>query len=248
LKNYYDSDFIEDISHKLCEEIAEISKGVCLLGFSRGKDSIAAYIRLKYYFKTIIPFHLCSVPHLSFVDDSLNYYEKILETKIERCVNGEITKAIGTLIYQPIEDEDNIDQLNLWAYDTHKVVELIKRKYNLPLDTWTAFGINASDSIDRHIYVNKYKGKIDSRKSFYPCYNWKKKQIIDYINKYNIKLPKDYLLSNRTLAGLPSYRHLEKINEIFPEDMEKIECVFPFIKAQMARNEFRKNNINQEVV
>ena len=232
---------MKDIPHNLCKEISELSNGVCLLGFSRGKDSIAAWIILKKYFNRIIPFHVCSIPHLSFVDESLKYYEEYFNTPIERFLSGEITKALNFLWYQPIEDEGEIDSLELWEYDNHNICDILRKKHDLP-SVWCAYGINASDSIDRRIYVNKYKGKIESRKSFYPCFDYKKTQILNIIKENNILLPKDYLISNRSLAGIPGIRHLEGIKEKFPNDFEKIKLWFPLIEVQIARNKFRESN------
>lgn len=228
-----------EATRRLCEEIAQLTSGTCLLGFSRGKDSIAAWIYLKQFFHTIIPFHCASIPHLSFVDTSLDYYERVFETKIIKCLSGEVSRAIDSLIFQPLEDEQDIDALELWNYDNHHIIELIKEECGIP-DVWCAFGINATDSIDRRIYIKKNQGRNEEQKTFYPCFDWTKQQIIEAIDLAGIKLPRDYLLANRSFAGIPNYRHIARMDEVFPDDMEKIETLFPFIRAQLARNEFRK--------
>ena len=212
--------------------------GRCLLGFSRGKDYIAAWLYLREFFNEVIPFHCSSIPHLSFVDESLNYYESVFNTKIIRCLSGEITMALSDLIYQPLEDEAEIDELELWSYDNHDIIGLLRAQYGSEL--WCAFGINITDSIDRRIYVQKNQGRNEERKTFYPCFDWSKKQILKAIDDFGIKLPGDYKLANRSLAGLPNFRHLCRIEEVYPQDMEKIELWFPFIRAQLARNEFRR--------
>lgn len=226
-----------EATRRLCEEIAQLTSGTCLLGFSRGKDSIAAWIYLKQFFHTIIPFHCAAVPHLSFVNTSLDYYEDVFKTKITRCLGGEISTAIQNLIFQPLESEDEIDALELWKYDNHDIAGLLREQYGA--DIWCAFGINMTDSIDRRIYVKKNQGRNEERKTFYPCFDWTRGQIMEVIDRAGIKLPGDYRLANRSLSGIPSYRHLLRMQEIFPDDMRKIETLFPFIRAQLARNEFR---------
>lgn len=230
-----------EASRRLCEEISSISGGICLLGFSRGKDSIAAWLYLQRFFKTIIPFHCASVPHLSFVDESLDYYEGVFKTKIIRCLSGEVTGAIMDLVYQPSEDEEEIDVMELWQYDNHDIIDLLQNKYGP--DLWCAFGINLTDSIDRRIYVQKNQGRNEARKTFYPCFDWTKTQIMQVIDDAGIKLPGDYRLANRSLAGIPNTRHLLRMGEIYPRDMELIELYFPFIRAQLARNEFRREKV-----
>jgi hypothetical protein len=227
-----------EASRRLCEQIASISGGRCFLGFSRGKDSIAAWLFLREFFDTIIPFHCASVPHLSFVDESIGYFERKFETKIYRCLGGETSTAIQNLIYQPLEDEEGIDALELLKYDNHDIVALLREKYGA--DVWCAFGINMSDSIDRRIYVKKYQGRNDGHKTFYPCFDWSKYQIMLAIDRAGIVLPGDYRLAARSLAGIPNIRHLQRMEEIYPRDMERIELWFPFIRAQLARNEFRR--------
>jgi hypothetical protein len=103
-----------------------------------------------------------------------------------------------------------------------------------------------TDSIDRRIYVKKNQGRNEERKTFYPCFDWSKKQILKAIDDFGIKLPGDYKLANRSLAGIPNYRHLFRMEEIFPQDIKKIELWFPFIRAQLARNEFRAEKLKQK--
>lgn len=60
---------------EVLEEIAQLSGGRCLLAFSRGKDSIAAWLELgeSGLFPEIVPFHLDGCPGMSFVEGSLRY-------------------------------------------------------------------------------------------------------------------------------------------------------------------------------
>lgn len=231
-----------EASRRLCEAISELTGGVTLLAFSRGKDSIACWLQLRRYFRRIIPFHCASVPHLGFVDRSLDYYERFFDRKIERFLSGECSAAVSNLVFQPGEDEEAIDAMGLWKYDNHALVRLMRRKYRVP-NAWCAYGINLTDSIDRRIYVSKYQGRIDSRRSFYPCFDWTGEQIVDCVRRGGVKLPEDYVLASRTLAGLPNNRHLERLEAVFPEDMDRVETLFPFIRARLARNAFRSVSV-----
>jgi len=62
-------------SDELCEYMAELSGGNTLLAFSCGKDSIVAWLKLRKYFKKIVPYYMYCVPNLEFVEKSLRYYE-----------------------------------------------------------------------------------------------------------------------------------------------------------------------------
>jgi len=224
-------------SRRLCEEISALSGGVCFLGFSRGKDSIAALVWLKRFFTRIIPFHCCGVPHLSFVDESLKYYEDLFGCEILRFIEGDVMRAIGDLHFQPPTAEAEINDMDLWLYDKLDIVELLRRELDLP-DAWCAWGILTNDNMFRRMYCAK-RFRNENRKSFYPIYDWTRRQVIETLVAERILLPKDYLVKNRTLSAMPQYRDLKGIEEKYPADMQRIEDVFPFIRAEMARQEFR---------
>jgi len=228
-----------DASSRLCAEISRISGGVCFLGFSRGKDSIAAWLRLKQFFHTIIPFHCASVPGLAFVDDSLVYYERVFETTILRFMDGACLDGVGNLFWQPPGSEEAVNALELWQFDKHDIIDYLRREMNLP-EAWCAFGINMTDSLDRRIWVEKAGGRNDNYKTFYPCYDWKKVQIVQVIKEAGIMLPKDYTAANRTFAGLPAYRHLAHMREWAPDDYERLKLLYPMVEAELARQEFRR--------
>jgi hypothetical protein len=209
-----------------------------LLGFSRGKDSIAAWLWLRHFARRIIPFHCAGVPHLAFQDESLAYYERFFGTPIERCVSGAFTGSLAKLIYQPCEDEEAIDELSLWEFDNLEVARLVAAKHGCP-DAWTAFGINVGDSIDRRIYVKKYGGHNEARRTCYPCFDWPRGMIMRAIEESGVKLPGDYRMANRSMAGIRNMRHLALMESLYPEDFARVELWFPLIRARMARDQFR---------
>lgn len=225
-------------SRQLCEAISKVSGGACILGFSRGKDSLAAWLFARQFFDVIIPFHCAAVPHLSFVDESLDYYERFFGTPIARCFDGSVTEAITGLVYQPLEDEDAIDDLALTAWNNLYVADVLRRVESR-LNAWCAFGISLNDSMERRIYVSQSKGKNLDNMSFYPCWDWPKSMVLETVEAAGLKLPKDYLLSNRTVAGAPAYRWLKRLEEVFPADFERVEAAYPLVRAELARNHFR---------
>ena len=60
-------------SAELCDQMAR-ECDTAILAFSTGKDSIAAWLQMRRYFKRIIPYYCYSVPGLEFVEKSLCYY------------------------------------------------------------------------------------------------------------------------------------------------------------------------------
>lgn len=226
-------------SDALCAAIAAESRGTCLLGFSRGKDSVAAWLQLRRFFSRVIPFHCATVPTLSFADRSLEYYESVFDTPIERYVDPEFATAVDDLVYQPCEDIPAIEALDLWSYSKHQLADCLRFKHGVP-NAWCAFGINASDSLDRRVYVLDSGGRNDNHRTFYPCFDWTREQILSLIDSAGIRLADDYLVSSRSLAGVPGLRNLPRMEDVFPDDFARIEAAYPFIRAALARNEFRR--------
>jgi len=236
-----------------CERIAARSNGVCLLGFSRGKDSVAAWLWLRRFFHTIVPFHCASVPHLGFVDRSLAYYEKEFGTKIERCLSGDTLHMMHQLVFQPGGDEKKIEAMvkknpRMWShYGNNEVAAAIKIKRGLPPETYTAYGISMWDSVFRRLRMTQKGGGIkedagyrDSTFSFFPCFDWHTHDIMRAIELSGLRLPDDYVMANRTVANGIDAKHLVRMKRLFREDFERTKAMFPFLEAHVARNEFRK--------
>jgi len=53
------------------------------------------------------------------------------------------------------------------------------------------------------------------------------------------------MLANRTLASIPNLRHLINMEKEMPDELERVELIFPFIRARLARNEFRKGKAHE---
>jgi hypothetical protein len=226
-------------SRAVCKEVARLSGGTIFLGFSRGKDSVAAWLWLREFFPRVIPFHCAAVPGLGFVERSLAYYEELFQTPIIRCLSGELLDAVSQLVYQPIEDEDWIDALDWHGQSNEQVVADLRRSLGLP-NAWVAWGISATDSVIRRSAQKYDGGKSEKRRALYPCFDWPKALILNTIEQAGASLPEDYRLACRSFAGVPGIRHLARMREVFPEDFERVKLCYPFVEAQLARMEFRK--------
>ena len=55
-----------------------------LLAFSCGKDSLGAWCALRDAGIEVVPAYLWYLPHLAFVDEELEHYERLFGTKIHR--------------------------------------------------------------------------------------------------------------------------------------------------------------------
>lgn len=75
-----------------------------LLAFSRGKDSIAAWISLRdsKLFKRIIPIYLYLVPGLNFEEDDLKYFEDVFQTHIMQLPHPSLYRMMFNNVFQPL--------------------------------------------------------------------------------------------------------------------------------------------------
>lgn len=230
------------LTDALCKEISAQCGGVCLLEFSRGKDSIVSWLQLRRFFPRLIPFHLASIPHLSFVDESLAYYEDFFQTKIERYLNGYVAWAISDLQYQSPESKSWAESCDYRLVKTREFHEALRRKHDVPL-AYCARGLTVGDNLGRRIHLRRYKGRNDKAKVFYPIYDWSKELVLKTVKRSGVKLPKDYWLHSHSLTGMPDYMHLERMRRLFPQDYERTKALFPLIDVSSVRMQFRRERI-----
>ena len=225
-------------SDALCEEIAKRSGGVCLLSFSRGKDALAAWLNLSRFFRHIIPFTCAGIPHVSFADEYLEYCERIFGTHIIRIQDGGLYGAINALQFQYPHDEEWIDNAGLPVYDAQNIVGIIRMRLGLP-NAWTAYGLNASDSIDRMITVRECKGRYYGTRSFYPNFDWTHKQIMDALKASNVRLSNEYHIAARSFAGGLMPHTMLSIEKRAPDLLRQLEYYYPLCKSLLCRAHWR---------
>lgn len=226
----------------LCQEIAKKSNGTCFLLFSRGKDSLCAWLQLKKYFRRIIPIHCASIPGLKHVNTILDYYEDALcdpdkNERILRMVGEEVPLGLVRKMYQRWEDVEALSELETEDFSKLDILEYLRYKMNLP-KCWCAVGMSVSDSIDRRIYIKKTGGKNPNNLTFYPCGFWERPEILRAVRECGLKLSDEYRWGNRTLGGVPSMTVGKVLREHYPEDYERYLAIWPLAQAKEIREAF----------
>jgi len=224
----------------LCQQMAAAHNGVCLLSFSCGKDSIAAWLQLREHFDRIIPVYMYLVPGLEFIDRSLAYYEQVFQAEIIRLPHPSLYRWLNHLTFQPPEHCRIIEDAGLPSFDYDDVLTVAKEIAGVSQDTYTAVGVRSADSINRHSAIKQHGPYNMARKQFYPVYDWKKEQLVDTIARSSIKLPPEYRLFGRSFDGL-DYRFLKPIKEHFSADYDRILAWFPLADIELARMTYRSN-------
>ena len=225
-------------SDQLCREIARETGGVCLLSFSRGKDALAAWLNLSRFFSRIIPFTCAAIPHIPFADEYLAYLERIFGTHVIRLQDSGLYSMVNALRFQLPHDEEWINGATLPEYDPQDVASTIRAHLGLPR-AWTAYGLNASDSIDRMITVRQCHGRYYGTRSFYPNFDWTHSQIMECLRRSNIRLSDEYHIASRSFAGSPMPHTVAAIARRDPDLFRRLELFYPLLKASLCRTEWR---------
>lgn len=228
-------------SRALNQWVREYSGDTCLLAFSCGKDSIAAWIEVNRYFDKVIPFYKYLVPGLEFVEESLAYYEKTFGTKIIQMPHPSLYRWLNNLTFQAPENCAIVERANLPEFNHPDVERVVKEDLGLPLETYTAVGVRAVDSPMRWASIKTHGAVNHKNKNWYPVYDWRIDKLKAEVEQADIKLPVDYAMFGRSFDGL-DYRFLKPIKENFPRDYAKILELFPLVDLELFRAEMRMRN------
>ncbi|HZV34090.1 MAG TPA: phosphoadenosine phosphosulfate reductase [Verrucomicrobiae bacterium] len=225
-----------DPSERVCEKVAEQTDTV-ILSFSCGKDSIAAWLAIRPYFKKIIPYFLYIVPDLEFVETSLKYYEDFFETHIYRMPHTSWFRMLKTLTFQPPERIPVIDSFELGEVDYEELRDLVCDTAKIPRRTFDAKGTRAADSIMRRTNFKRRGGINYNRNFFFPVWDWRKEELVTRLKESGVKMPIDYALFGRSFDGI-DFRFLYPIKENFPDDYARILEWFPLAELEIKRYEY----------
>lgn len=227
-----------EATDSLCKEIAKKSHGTIFCMMSRGKDSLVAYLNCLKYFQRVIPLHCATVPGYRFSDEYLDYLEAMLNTRILRMMGEDLKMALVRHIYQESPWEcDVIDQVFPDRdYTKLDVLEYLRMKFNLPR-AWCAVGISKNDSIDRLIYCRKTGGKNVGNRTFYPCWDWPREEMLRAITDAGLVLSPEYKYVNRSMGGVPSATYNKVMMEHFPQDWELTKKWYPLAEVKNVRED-----------
>lgn len=230
----------------LCQEIAKKSHRVCFLMCSRGKDSLCAWLQLRRYFDRIIPFTCSSVPGYEYACEYLDYLELMFNTRILRMMGEDLKMALVRHVYQdsPWACDEIDETFKVPDYGKLDVLNYLRMKFNLPR-AWCAVGISQNDSIDRLIYCRKTGGKNESNRTFYPCFDWPKQELLNAIWNSGLEVAPEYKYTKRSMGGVPSATYNKVMMEHFPQDWERTKLWYPLAEVKNIREEMIDENYSK---
>lgn len=212
-----------------------------MLSFSRGKDSLAAWLTIKDSFRKIIPVFMYGVPHISFVDESLDYYEDFFGTHIVRVPHPSAINFLNGFGFQPPENCDAIESFGLPKLSIPQLFAEVAKDHGLKIP-WMATGVRGYDNLIRQCSWKKHGSVTESMYKFHPVIDFRKRDVIDILHQHNVKLPYDYVLFSRTIDGT-SWEYMGPLKEHCPEDYDRVKAMYPMVEAEIKRKEYANEAI-----
>ena len=211
----------------LMQVVRKTYGGRALLAFSCGKDSIAAWLAIREYFNEVVPVFFELVPGMSFVRESLDYYEQFFGCKILRLPHPSFYNIIRTNLYQSPSRIGLISAFDLPDdYDYAMAHRLVREATGLDQKVPCANGVRAADSPMRRVSLMSHGPVSYITKQWSPVWEYKKTDILDILDGHMVKLPIDYRIFGRTFDGL-DYRFLRPLKDQLPDDYARLLEWFP---------------------
>ena len=232
-------------SQQIREELAASGRPV-LLAFSRGKDSIAAWLAMREAGINVVPYHMHRLPDpdqpakglrgLAFIEENLSYFEDWFGTRILRVIHPAWYRQISNFVFQPPGRIAPIDALQLPVPTYEELVAIVREELGLPPDTYACDGVRAADSPQRRVAMASHGPINYNQHKIHIVWDWRKKHIREAIAQSGIKLPVDYELWNRSFDGI-DYRFLPGLRDRFPEDWQRLLFWFPMVDLFIFRHD-----------
>ena len=223
-------------STELIAEIRTLTPKI-LVSFSRGKDSLASYLRVRDEFEEVVPYHYEVVPGLEFVNESLAYYEQKIGRRIQRYPAPGMARLVNNLVYQPPDRIADIEWMNMFVHTHDMLQEAACETAGLDYaTTYNAVGVRSKDSAMRAMVIKKHGAVNHNRKIFYPIFDYDKEQVLDTIKAAGWKLPIDYRYFSASFDGL-YIKFMLPIKKYFPRDYARILEWFPLVELEVLRFE-----------
>ena len=224
-------------SAELRQQLAAEDRSV-LLSFSRGKDSLAAWLALRDAGATVIPYHLHLVPGLEFVRESLAYYTDWFgcETPILDLPHPSLYRWLTNFTYTPPERCPVIEAARLPRYTYEHVNAAVRDHFGLPEDTWVCDGVRAADSPNRRMALKSHGPINANMRTQKVVWDWRKADVMGAIERVGVQLPPDYLWFGRSFDGLDR-RFVSKLKTYAPDDYARVLKWFPLAELDLLRHD-----------
>jgi len=223
-----------DLSKKISKSLTILEKShshinnQILVGLSGGKDSLAVYDLCVRVFgaANVVPFHLTFLPNLRVINE-------MLATPIKKFGIKKILDYPDYTFFAYYKSGmyswESADRASLPDLTRKMIYTYIAKTAKI---NKMALGIKKNDNIRMRQQVENnrmYGGTV------LPIYDWTTSEVLTYLRLREIEIPKQYYEGFRGIdLNDESLLYLYKN---FPDDFEKIELYFPFVRAVIKQYE-----------
>jgi len=210
------------------------------LGFSTGRDSLCCAQVLRELKVKFTPFYFYQIPDMKFIERSIKMYEDYFETKIIQLPHPMLADYFRHQDFQPPKMINYMARFSFPKLTFERLISFyFKQTRGEDPKLYDVNGMRSAESFNRrkqfeqHGYINHVKRKISL------IGNWKKADIMNYIDKNNLPQTDDYKIWNRSFDGM-KYQFLFGVKENYPDDWQTILEYFPLTELELKRYEFNR--------
>lgn len=211
-------------SAEIRAEIAAEGKPV-LLGFSRGKDSLAAWLAMREAGIEVVPYHLYSVPGLRFITESLAFYQDWFDTPIVNLPHPSLYRWLNAFTFQPPERCAVIEAAQFPEPTYQEIADALREDLNMA-GAWNCDGVRAADSPNRRMSVVTHGPVREHLRKVSIIWDWRIADVRETLARHDCPLPVDYEWFGRSFDGI-DYRFTDSIRRHAPADYQTILDWFP---------------------
>lgn len=205
-----------------------------LLAFSRGKDSVAAWLALRDAGVAVVPYHMYSVPGLDFVARDLARWSEYFGQEIIDLPHPSVYRWLNNLTFQAPENCAIIEAAQMPTPSYDDILALLREDLGMP-GAWVADGVRAADSPVRRLSMATHGVRKAKSRKVSVVWDWRVAEVRDRIAAEGLTLGPDYDWFGRSFDGI-DYRFLAPLKEHAPDDYQRVLDWFPLAELELVRH------------
>jgi 3'-phosphoadenosine 5'-phosphosulfate sulfotransferase (PAPS reductase)/FAD synthetase len=199
-----------------------------IIAFSGGKESRICLHLCKKHFKNIFCYYMYNIPNLRSENEKLEYVKEFCLKELIQIPHPAFLKELKNANLNWC----NYKLDNSKTYELKHIYEYVKCFFSCQ---YIITGAKNADGTARRKTISRQKNS----NIITPLINWNKHDVYLYIKQNHIPIPENF---NKKLVsfGCDIYDplYLQFLSEKYPDDLEKIELYFPFVRAVLKRFEY----------
>jgi hypothetical protein len=210
----------------------EMAGNRLLLSFS-GRDSLAMWLWLRDRGFELIPYWCYTVPHLSYDDEMIDYYERYFGCSILRLPAPETYRLLNVGAWQPPRARALLDHMDLVQYGWSDIEDMLAERFDLPATYLSAVGMKAADYLMR-LRLSRQMGRLERQAHYYTLCGIGRPDVRASLQR-TTQTAKCYLTGAARATALNIV--LRYLKDNLPDDYQRVLDVFPLAEAELFRYE-----------